>query len=107
MTNNEKISLGIAVAAAAGVWFAKRHFGVSGIGRIGDRTFKYYPHKSSTGRAERIFAYEPYFGEDVWVGTIYHDKREICPSHGYFYPHKYGKLMKKLADELGYYFNNN
>ena len=32
MTKNEKVSLGIAVGAAAAVWFAKRHLGVSGIG---------------------------------------------------------------------------
>ena len=34
MTKNEKISLGIAVGAAAAVWFAKRAAGVSGIGKI-------------------------------------------------------------------------
>ncbi len=79
-----------------------------GVGMIGDRTFEYRPdRRESHEHLVRIFAYEPYFGKKVWVGTINHKLREIYPSHGYFYPHKYGKLMKNVAKQMGYTFNNN
>lgn len=82
--------------------------GASGIGLVGDRTFRYKtdPHDPKALRL-RIYAYEPYFGKDVWVGVLDYDKREVSPTHGYFYPHKYGKLMKKMAEEMRFTFNNN
>lgn len=37
---------------------------------------------------------------------INHENQEVYPAHGYFIPHKYGKISKKYADSLGYNFNN-
>ena len=55
MTNKEKISLGIAVAGAAAVWFAKRHFGIFGIGDL-------------TAWNKRHLA--DYFERDMWGGMV-------------------------------------
>lgn len=65
MTNKEKISLGIAVAAAAGVWFAKRHFGVSGIGDI---------PAWNKGHIRNFIAYEHYgYPERIVIDPTYMD----------------------------------
>lgn len=54
-----------------------------------------------------VLRYEPYFECKVPTAKINHELKEVRPSHGYFMPHPYGKLNKKLADRLGYSFNNN
>ena len=93
-------------------YFAEKNNGEStdGVGLVGDRTFERRPYRSwaeQEGRnLERLYAYEPRLNRKVWVGTIDHNKRYISPTHGYFYPHKYGKLMQKLAYAMGYAFNN-
>ena len=56
---------------------------------------------------ENITRYEPYFDKDVNTAHIDHNNKTIRPCHGYFMPHKYGKLNKKYADKIGYTFNNN
>ena len=105
-----KTSSKIAIAAAAvGAWLiAKKKGVISGIGLAGDRTFRFStdPHNPKANRLH-IYAYEPYFKSDVWVGVMDYDRREVRPTHGYFYPHKYGKLMKKMAEQMRFTFNNN
>ena len=54
----------------------------------------------------KILNFEPYFNDYVITATICHNSKEIKPSHGYFYPHKYGKINKLVAKKLGYTFNN-
>lgn len=54
----------------------------------------------------QILGYEPYFKKYVVVAHINHENQEVYPAHGYFIPHKYGKISKKYADSLGYNFNN-
>jgi hypothetical protein len=54
-----------------------------------------------------ILGYEPFFEKDVTVATINNEKQEVSPTHGYYYPHKYGKITKEYANLLGYTFNNN
>ena len=51
-----------------------------------------------------ILGFEPYFNDFVVVGTINHNTKRIRPTHGYFYPHKYGKRMKAMAKKLNYTF---
>jgi len=58
-------------------------------------------------QGNKIMAYEPYFEKDVQVASIYPSQKMIIPSHGYFMPHKYGKMSKKYADSIDYEFNNN
>ena len=99
----------VAGAAGAIAWLCihRKKGKVAGIGLAGDRTFRCYPDPHDPmSRRLRIYAYEPYFDKDVWVGVIDYDKRVIYPTHGYFYPHKYGKLMKKIAETEGLRFAN-
>ncbi len=58
-------------------------------------------------KENKILRYEPYFNERVATAIINHELKEIRPTHGYFYPHKYGKMNKQLAKKIGYSFNNN
>jgi hypothetical protein len=58
-------------------------------------------------KGDKIYGYEPYFDKNVWVASINHDREEVTPTHGYFYPHKIGKKTKKYAEKIGYTFNNN
>jgi len=53
----------------------------------------------------KIFGIEPYFGKEVQIGSIF--KKEIRPAHGYFFPHPFGKIMKRFARNMKYQFNNN
>ena len=53
-----------------------------------------------------IYGYEPYFQRNVEVGFIMPDKKVIKPSHGYFFPHPYGKKMKAVAKKIGFVFDN-
>lgn len=46
-------------------------------------------------------------GQEIWIATIFHRQKTIYPTHGYFYPHRYGKLVKKYAEQINYIFNNN
>lgn len=52
----------------------------------------------------KVYGYEPYFEEDVVVGTII--DKVMYPRHGYFSPHKYGKQMKKYCEKNELTFNN-
>ena len=54
-----------------------------------------------------ILGYEEYFKKDVYIGVINHKTKEVRPCHGYFYPHQYGKKLKRYAKKIGYNFNNN
>jgi hypothetical protein len=54
-----------------------------------------------------ILGFEPYFNKLVLIAMINHERKEIRPTNGYFYPHKYGKKAKKYAESIGYTFNNN
>jgi hypothetical protein len=54
-----------------------------------------------------ILRHEYYFDRLVATAIINHESKEVRPTHGYFLPHHYGKLNKKIADKLGYIFNNN
>ena len=54
-----------------------------------------------------IFAYEPVFNIIVKIGLINNKTKVVTPSHGYFYPHIYGKTMKNFAKNNGFTFNNN
>lgn len=69
------------------------------------KNLNYKAGKTPLGN-DRIEGFEPYFNTFVWVGRINHAKKEISPSHGYFYPHNYGKRMKAKAKKLGYTFKN-
>lgn len=51
-----------------------------------------------------ILRYEPYFNCNVPTAVIDHNDKSIYPTHGYFKPHKYGKLNEQLAKRLGYKF---
>jgi hypothetical protein len=53
----------------------------------------------------KIYGIEPYFNYEVQIGTII--KKEIIPSHGYFFPHPFGRIMKHIANRMKYSFNNN
>jgi hypothetical protein len=55
---------------------------------------------------DELYGYEPYFEKDVTVAYINHDRKEVSPCHGYFFPHPLGKASKKYAKSIGYVFNN-
>lgn len=46
-----------------------------------------------------VYGYEPYFGKHIKIGKCVDNV--VTPSHGYFYPHKYGKFLKKYAKQIG------
>lgn len=52
-----------------------------------------------------ILRYEPYFDCNVSTAIISHEDKTVFPCHGYFKPHKYGKLNEQLANRLGYKFH--
>lgn len=53
-----------------------------------------------------LLGFEPHFGHDVKVATVFHALKQVVPCHGYFYPNKYGVISEKYARRIGYKFNN-
>lgn len=54
-----------------------------------------------------LYGFEPFFNCFVKIASIHHKSKTIRPCHGYFMPHKYGKLANKYANTINFYFNNN
>lgn len=54
-----------------------------------------------------VYGFEPYFDKLVVIATIYHENKEVRPTHGYFAPHRLSRYTKSVSKRLGYNFNNN